>query len=98
MGIAKMTGGAFFRLDHPGVIIPRINCQDFGWTEFHADMASFAPGGVKDYFTARTSFGGSRRAQRRLGLQRNTWHKVPYGQTALPIWMIFYYKKFLYRR
>jgi hypothetical protein len=105
MGIAKMAGGAFIREHHPGMIIPCIHRQHFGRTEFHADAATFAPGGIQDDLSTRAFFAcanpcgtGERRCcgEGHWRLRRNGWHKKPFRLTGFGNGL-FYYSKHSYK-
>jgi hypothetical protein len=65
VGVAKVTGGAFFRSHDAGVVFIRIHGEDLGRTEFDANAAALAPGGVNNHFATGTFFG---RQSRVMGL------------------------------
>jgi hypothetical protein len=58
VGVAEMAGGAFFRSHDAGMILLRIHGENPGGTEFNADAAALAPGGIDENLAAGSFFGG----------------------------------------
>jgi len=95
MGITKMTGGTFFRKDHPRMFLAWIHRQDLGRAKFHANAAAFAPGGVYGDFPAWAFFCRSRCYCGWLWLRRNIWHENPFKKSLADLTSFYYISIFI---